>query len=138
MAISSDIGAGIHPVLKSAYGVRAALVAQNVAYGSKAEFLGPMYASHAIQGSKITLKFTHTGKGLVFKNGDKLQGFMVAGADKKFFWADASIADDTVVVSSKDVPEAVAVRYGWSAQFPWANLFNQDGLPATPFRTDSW
>ncbi len=138
MAISSDIGAGIHPVLKSAYGVRAALVAQNVAYGSKAEFLGPMYASHDIQGSKVTLKFTHTGKGLAFKNGDKLQGFMVAGADKKFVWADASIAGDTVVVSSKEVPQPKAVRYAWSGQFPWANLFNQDGLPATPFRTDAW
>lgn len=138
MALSSDLGAGNHPILKSAYGERAALVAKNVAYGSKAEFLGPMYASHDIHGSKVTLKFTHTGKGLAFKNGDKLQGFMVAGADKNFVWADAAIDGATIIVSSKDVPQPVAVRYAWSDQFPWANLFNQDGLPAIPFRTDSW
>ncbi len=138
MVISSDLGAGIHPVLKSAYGARAAHVAQSVAYGSKVEFLGPIYASHAISGGKVTIKFTHTDKGLAFKNGDKLQGFMLAGEDKKFVWADAVIAGDTVVVSSKDVPQPAAVRYGWSQQFNWANLFNQDGLPATPFRTDAW
>lgn len=138
MVISSDLGAGIHPVLKSAYGARAAQVAQSVAYGSKAEFLGPMYASHAIGGGQVTVKFTHTGKGLAFKNGDKLQGFMLAGADKKFVWAEAVIVGDTVVVSSKAVPQPAAVRYGWSPQFNWANLFNQEGLPATPFRTDSW
>lgn len=138
MVISSDIGAGIHPVIKSAYGARAAHVAQTVAYGGKAEFLGPMYASHEIAGGKVTLMFTHTGKGLAFKNGDKLQGFAIAGADKKFVWADAEIAGDKVILSSKDVPQPAAVRYAWSAQFPWANLFNKDGLPATPFRTDEW
>jgi len=138
MVISSDLGAGIHPVLKSAYGARAAQVAQSVAYGSKAEFLGPMYASHAISGGQVTVKFTHTGKGLAFKNGDKLQGFMLAGADKKFVWADAVIEGKTVVVSSKDVSQPAAVRYAWSNAFQWANLFNQDGLPAQPFRTDEW
>ncbi len=138
LVISSDLGPNTHPIMKSAYGERAALVAQSVAYGGKAEYLGPMYASHDIAGGKVTLKFTHTGKGLAFKNGDKLQGFMIAGADKKFVWADAVIAADTVIVSSKDVPQPAAVRYGWSQQFSWANLFNQDGLPATPFRTDEW
>ena len=138
MVLSSDLGAGTHPALKSAYGARAAQVAQSGVYGGKAEFLGPMYASHEIDGGKVTLKFTHAGKGLAFKNGDKLQGFMIAGDDTKFVWADAIIAGDTVVVTSKDVPKPAAVRYAWSQQFNWANLFNQDGLPATPFRTDAW
>lgn len=138
MVTSSDLGAGTHPVNKSAYGARAAMVAQSVAYGSKAEYLGPLYASHEIKGDKVALKFTHTGKGLAFKNGEKLQGFMIAGEDKKFVWADAQIAGDTVIVSSKEVPQPAAVRYAWSGQFNWANLFNQDGLPAQPFRTDTW
>ncbi|MEI7823341.1 MAG: 9-O-acetylesterase, partial [Verrucomicrobiota bacterium] len=77
-------------------------------------------------------------KGLAFKNGEALQGFMIAGEDKKFVWADAEIAGETVVVSSKDVPHPSAVRYAWAGSFPWANLFNKDGLPAQPFRTDNW
>ena len=71
-------------------------------------------------------------------HGDKLQGFMIAGADRKFHWADAVIDGQTVVVSSAAVPQPEAVRYAWAAAFPWANLFNQDGLPAQPFRTDAW
>ena len=84
------------------------------------------------------MKFTHTGKGLAFRNGEALQGFMIAGEDKKFVWADAQIEGETIVVSSKDVPHPSAVRYAWAGSFPWANLFNMDGLPAQPFRTDNW
>jgi len=138
MVISSDLGAGIHPAIKSGYGARAVQVAMNVAYGKKTEYLGPLYASSGISGDKVTVKFTHTGSGLAFKNGEKLQGFMVAGEDKKFAWADAEIVGDTVVVSSKDVAKPVAVRYAWSNRFPWANLFNKDGFPAQPFRSDAW
>ncbi|GEP41850.1 hypothetical protein [Brevifollis gellanilyticus] len=138
MAISSDLGNGIHPPNKSGYGARAVQVALAVAYEKGNEYLGPQLASHSVSGGKITLKFKHTGKGLAFKNGDKLQGFSIAGADQKFVWADAVIEGDTVVVSSKDVPQAAAVRYAWSNAFQWANLFNQDGLPAQPFRTDVW
>ena len=138
MVTSSDLGPGIHPPNKSGYGARAVQVALATAYGRKIEYLGPRYASHTIDGGKATLKFTHVGKGLASKNGDALQGFMIAGEDKKFVWAEASIAGATVVVSSADVPHPAAVRYAWSNTFPWANLFNQDGLPAQPFRTDSW
>jgi sialate O-acetylesterase len=85
----------------------------------------------------VTLSFKHLGKGLAFKNGDKLQGFMLAGADKKFVWADAVNRGRQKSSSlSKDVPQPAAVRYAWSGAFQWANLFNQDGLPAQPFRTD--
>ncbi|MDI1314926.1 hypothetical protein [Prosthecobacter sp.] len=138
MVISSDLGNGIHPPNKSGYGARAVQVALAVAYDKGTEYLGPQLASHSVQGDKVMLTFKHTGKGLAFKNGDKLQGFMIAGADKKFFWADARVDWASVFVSSKDVPNPVAVRYAWSSAFPWANLFNQDGLPAQPFRTDTW
>ncbi len=138
MVTSSDLGGGTHPVNKSAYGARAAQVALAAVYGRKIEVLGPLYASQQIDGGKIALSFTHVGQGLAFRNGKRLQGFMIAGENKKFVWADAVIEGDKVVVSSKDVPSPVAVRYAWAATFPWANLFNQDGLPAQPFRTDRW
>ncbi len=138
MVIASDLGNGIHPPNKSGYGERAAQVAMAVAYGGKNEYLGPQLASHKVEGKIVTLKFTHTGKGLAFKNGEALQGFMIAGEDKKFVWADAQIDGDAVVVSSKEVQKPAAVRYAWSGSFQWANLFNKDGLPAQPFRTDNW
>jgi sialate O-acetylesterase len=137
MVTSSDLGSGIHPPNKSGYGARAVQVALAVAYGKKNEYLGPVYASHTIGGGKVTLKFTHTGKGLAFKNGETLQGFVIAGEDKKFVWANAVIEGDTVVVSSPQVPKPVAVRYGW-ADYPVVNLWNKDGLPASPFRTDNF
>jgi sialate O-acetylesterase len=138
MVTGTDLGGTTHPVNKSGYGARGAQVALGAVYGQKIEIYGPLYASQKTAGDKVTIQFTHTGKGLAFKGGDKLQGFMIAGADKKFVWADAAIEGNTVVVSSKSVPQPVAVRYAWSNRFPWANLFNQDGLPAQPFRTDDW
>jgi sialate O-acetylesterase len=89
-----------------------------------------------VEGDKMRIAFTHVGQGLAFRNGDRLQGFCIAGVDKVFKWADAAIEDDTVVVSSKEVPQPVAVRYAWSQSHRWANLFNKDGLPAQAFRTD--
>jgi sialate O-acetylesterase len=138
MAISSDLGSGLHPPNKSGYGHRAADVALGMAYGRKIEYYGPIYASHVIEDGKVRLKFTHAGQGLALRNGEKLQGFAVAGEDKVFQWADAVIEGDTVVVSSAKVPKPVAVRYAWSGNRTWANLFNKDGLPAVTFRTDSW
>jgi len=99
-----------------------------------------------IDGDKAVLKFEHVGGGLVAKgDADKLVGFAIAGADKKFIWADAKIAvagtnGDTrydVIVSSKSVRKPVAVRYGWGTN-PECNLYNKEGLPASPFRTDDW
>jgi sialate O-acetylesterase len=138
MAISSDLGSGIHPTDKSAYGQRAATVAIATVYGKAAEPYGPIYASHATEEGKLRVKFTHIGKGLAFKHGDKLQGFAIAGEDKVFHWADAVIDGDTVILGSSAVPNPVAIRYGWAKIRGWANLFNKDGLPAVPFRTDSW
>jgi sialate O-acetylesterase len=137
MAITSDLGSGIHPINKSGYGTRASRVALGMVYGKKVEYYGPIYQSHKVEGSRIRLTFTH-GDGLAFKHPDKLQGFAVAGPDKAFVWADAVIEGDAVVVSSPKVGEPVAVRYGWNQTHPWANLFNAAGLPAVAFRTDTW
>lgn len=138
MVISSDLGSGTHPPDKSAYGQRAATVALATVYGHKVEYYGPLYASHVVEDGKARIKFTHFGQGLAHKHGDKLQGFAIAGEDKVFQWADAVIDGDTVVASSASVPKPVSVRYGWSSKRAWANLFNKDGLPAIPFRTDNW
>lgn len=138
MVIGTDLGGMTHPTNKSGYAERAKQVALGFVYDQKIEFSGPLYASHKIEGSKVRVQFTHIGKGLAPRHSDKLQGFMIAGADQKFVWADATIAGDTIIVSSPSVPIPAAVRYAWSSTAPWANLFNQDGLPAQTFRTDDW
>jgi sialate O-acetylesterase len=138
MATSSDLGPGIHPLNKSGYGTRAARVALGMVYGRKVEIYGPVYQSHKVEGNKARVSFTHVGQGLAYRHGEKLQGFAVAGEDKAFHWADAVIDGDAVVVSSDKVAKPAAVRYGWGRTYTWANLFNKDGLPALPFRTDAW
>ena len=92
-----------------------------------------------IDGNKIIIPFTETGKGLAVRGGGKtLKHFAIAGADQKFVWADAVIKGNTVVVSSPDVPNPVAVRYAWADNPDDANLLNHEGLLASPFRTDDW
>jgi sialate O-acetylesterase len=135
---ATDLGSGLHPSNKSGYGSRAARVALALAYGKPVEGVGPTYAEHKVEGGAIRVKFAHVGKGLVFRHGEKLQGFAVAGEDKTFRWAEARIDGDSVIVSSPDVPKPVAVRYAYAGRHPWANLFNADGLPALSFRTDEW
>lgn len=138
MAITSDLSPGVHPPNKSGYGIRAAEAAMVAAYGKQAEIYGPLYAGHTVEEGRVRIRFTHVGKGLAARHADKLQGFAVAGEDKRFVWTDAVIEGDTVIVSSKSVSNPVAVRYAYDDKCPWANLFNQDGLPAQAFRTDSW
>lgn len=134
MAISSDLGPNVHPSNKSGYGHRACDVALGMVYDRKIEYYGPLYQSFSVEGDKLRVKFTHVGQGLAFKNGEKLQGFALAGEDKKYHWADATIDGDSVVLSSSAVAKPVSVRYAWSQKHTWANLFNKDGLPAIPFR----
>ncbi|MCW1914606.1 hypothetical protein OJ996_13545 [Luteolibacter sp. GHJ8] len=138
LAVTIDIGeAGdIHPRNKQDVGKRLALQALAKTYGQKIVAAGPEFKSSKVEGSSIKLSFDSTGTGLVAKGGP-LKGFAIAGADKKFVWADAKIDGINVVVSSAQVPAPVAVRYAWAAN-PEANLFNQEGLPAGPFRTDEW
>lgn len=140
MAVAIDIGDAkdIHPKNKQEVGRRLALAAAAIAYKDKGEFSGPIYKSGSIKtrGNKAVVGFEHTSGGLVIK-GDALKGFAVAGADKKFHWADAKIQGNSVEVSSPDVAKPVAVRYGW-ANNPEVTLYNGEGLPASPFRTDKW
>ena len=116
----------------------AARVALGAVYGRKIEFYGPVFDTAKVGGDEIRVGFTHVGQGLVAAQSDKLQGFEIAGEDRKFYWADAKIEGDGVIVRSDHVAKPVAVRDAWSGSFPWANLFNKDGLPAETFRTDSW
>ena len=139
MAVAIDIGdaADIHPKNKQDVGRRLALWALAKTYGKQVLYCGPLYKSMKLEGNKVLLNFDHVGGGLVAKT-EPLTGFAIAGADRKFVWADAKIAEGNVIVVSSDkVPEPAAVRYGW-ADNPLCNLYNKAGLPASPFRTDDW
>lgn len=117
-------------------GERLALIALARDYGQPVEYSGPVYKSMNVKDGKAVLTFTHTGGDLVAKDGP-LTGFTVAGADGVFHNAKAEIVGDTVVVSCPEVLQPVAVRFGW-ADYPVVNLWNKAGLPASPFRTDTW
>ncbi len=138
MAVTIDIGEAndIHPKNKQDVGRRLALAALAIAYGKDIVYSGPLYDSHKIEGNKVRIFFTHVDGGLVARGGE-LKGFAIAGPDRKFVWAKAAIDGDTVVVWSDQVPNPVAVRYGW-ADNPECTLYNKAGLPASPFRTDDW
>ena len=138
MAVTIDIGEmfDIHPRNKQDVAHRLALAAKRIAYHQELVFSGPLYKSMEINKSDIEIAFDHIGKGLMVKE-DKLTGFQIAGKDKKFYWADAQIVGGEVFVSSDKVKEPVAVRYGWAIN-PACNLYNKNGLPASPFRTDDW
>lgn len=139
MAVTIDVGdpKDLHPHRKLEVGQRLALWAQGTIYKEPIEYSGPLYESMRIEGGEIRVRFTHVGSGLEARDGTELRGFAIAGADRKFHWAEARMDSDTVVISSRDVPRPVAVRYAWGDS-PLCNLFNKDGLPASPFRTDDW
>ncbi|HTK75446.1 MAG TPA: sialate O-acetylesterase [Gemmataceae bacterium] len=138
MAVITDVGerADIHPKKKEPVGARLALLARKIAYGEKITAMGPVYKSMKTEGNRAVLSFDNVGIGLEARDG-KLTGFEIAGADKQFHPAEAEIRGETVVVYSDKVESPVAVRYGWQ-NYPQVNLWNKDGLPATPFRTDDW
>ncbi len=137
-AMASTIDCGdslnIHPPHKQPVGARLAIAARALAYNEKIEFAGPMYDSEKIVGNKIEITYTHVGKGLESKSGD-LIGFAIAGEDKKFIPVTAVIKGNRVEVSHPNISSPKYVRFGW-ANFPKINLYNKDGLPAVPFRTD--
>ena len=138
MAVITDYGdpVDIHPKPKEPVGGRLALAARAIAYGEKIVYQGPTCKSMKVWGDRAILSFDNVGRGLKAK-GPELTGWAIAGEDKKFYNARAVIRSDKVIVSSPDVPRPVAVRYGW-ADCPVVNLFNAQGLPATPFRTDDF
>jgi sialate O-acetylesterase len=139
MAITVDIGEtkDIHPKNKQDVGRRLALWALGDVYGKTVPATsGPLPTEHEVKGDSITVTFLHADGGLVAKGGE-VKGFIIAGEDQQWKPAQARIVGKTVVVSSSEVSKPVAVRYAWSAD-PDCNLFNEAGLPASPFRTDEW
>ncbi len=138
-AVIIDIGEenDIHPRNKVDVGRRLALGAYKVAYGENLVYCGPTYAGMAVEGDSIRVRFDNVGGGLVAKDGD-LRRFAIAGADKKFVWATARIDGSTVVVHADGVADPVAVRYAWEDNPAGCNLYNAEGIPASPFRTDDW
>ena len=139
MAVTIDIGdpANIHPKDKQDVADRLTRIALANTYDRNIEFSGPMYDSMKVEGDAIRIKFTHVDTGLVAKGGE-LKTFIIAGKDGKFVPATARIDHNTLVVSSPDVAEPAAVRYAWDNYPEGCNLYNGDGLPAPPFRTDTW
>lgn len=134
MAVAIDAGEwnDIHPLDKKDVGERLALAARKLAYGEDIVASGPLFRSLERVGNQLVLSFDHVGGGLVCKD-DRLREFAVAGADGRFVWAQASIRGDQVVVSSAQVPEPRRVRYAWADNPDKANLYNREGLPASPF-----
>jgi sialate O-acetylesterase len=127
----------IHPLRKKEVGERLALAAQKLAYcDKKVVASGPIYKSMKIKGNKIELTFTNFGSGLTTNNGMELKHFAIAGSDKKFVWAKAEIKKNKVIVSCDTIPNPVIVRYAWADNPAGANLYNKEGLPASPFTTE--
>jgi sialate O-acetylesterase len=139
MAVTIDIGdpSNIHPKDKQDVADRLTRIALANTYGRTIEYSGPRYDSMKVEGNAIRIKFTHTTGGLVAKGGE-LKTFVIAGKDGKFVPATARIEKDAVVAFSPDVPEPAAVRYAWDNYPEGCNLYNGDGLPAAPFRTDQF
>ncbi|OJU52894.1 MAG: sialate O-acetylesterase [Bacteroidales bacterium 45-6] len=138
MACTIDVGDAdnIHPVNKQEVGRRLALIAEKQVYNQNVIASGPMLKSFSINGGEVFIRFSNVGSGLKTSDGKDVAGFAIAGDDKKFYWAKATIKGDQVVVSSDKVANPVAVRYAW-ADNPVCNLINSEGLPAVPFRTDN-
>lgn len=141
MAVTTDIGdpKDIHPRNKQDVGKRLAAIALSKTYGKNRIHSGPIYRSMSVEGNRAIVTFTNTAKGLTAN--DKygyLKGFEIAGADQKFHYAKAFIDGDHVVVYADSVQTPAAVRFGWADDASDNNLFNIEGLPALPFRTDNW
>lgn len=136
-AVTIDIGEAddIHPRNKQDVGRRLALAARHLAYDQDVVYSGPTYESHEVRDGRVEISFEHVGGGLTARGGD-LRGFAIAGENGRFVWANATIEGDRVIVWSDEVPEPSAVRYAWGNNPETANLYNTEGLPASPFRTD--
>ena len=141
LIVTIDIGEAhdIHPKNKLDVGKRMARWALADVYGQKLTSSGPMFREAKISGARIILKFDEAGSGLKLRDGDKLDEFAIAGADQKWHWANAKIVGkDVIEVWSDEVPQPLAVRYAFNNNPRHPNLTNDTGLPAAPFRTDTW
>ena len=141
MVVTTDIGnaTDIHPKNKQDVGKRLAAIALQNVYQINIISSGPMYQSIQIAGNMVTVSFKNVGSGLIAKSKDgNLSGFEIAGEDKIFYYATAFIKNNKVVVSCDSVRHPIAVRFGWADDAGDDNLFNKEGFPAAPFRTDKW
>jgi len=138
MVVAIDLGEwnDIHPDRKKEVGDRLALAAEKIAYGEDIVYSGPLYKSAQVEGNKIIISFTNIGSGLVANDKEELSEFAIAGADKKFVWAKAKIEGDKVIVWNDDIQKPIYIRYAWADNPVNPNLFNKEGLPASPFRND--
>ena len=136
MAVTIDAGEwnDIHPLEKKVVGERLALAARKLAYGdNKIVCSGPVYKSSFKEADSIKIEFDHIGSGLLVKGGGDLYYFAIAGADRKFVWAEARIQNNQVVAWSNEIKNPLYVRYAWADNPEGANLYNLEGLPASPF-----
>ena len=136
MAVTIDVGEwnDVHPLEKKVVGERLALAARKLAYGNeKIVYSGPLYRSSVKVADSIIIEFDHVGSGLKIKGRGDLNYFAIAGADRKFVWAEAKIVNNQVVVWSDEIKDPVCVRYAWADNPAGANLYNIEGLPASPF-----
>ncbi|WP_111309137.1 sialate O-acetylesterase [Confluentibacter sediminis] len=138
MTVNIDLGEwnDIHPDNKKDVGERMALAALKLAYGQDLVSSGPLYKDYKTEGNKITISFSHVGSGLITSDGEALSEFAIAGEDKTFVWANATIDGDHVVVWSDEITEPKYVRYAWADNPDNPNLYNKEGLPASPFETE--
>jgi len=140
MATIIDLGEAeeLHPQNKQEVGWRLAQWALARTYGKAIVPSGPLYHGMKIAGGAIHLEFDHCGGGLISRDHPQLRGFTIAGEDRRFVWAEARIEGSSIIVSSPLVPAPVAARYAWAENPEGCNLFNREGFPASPFRTDDW
>lgn len=138
MVVAIDLGEwnDIHPDNKKDVGERLATAALKISYGENLIHSGPIFKSSEKQGNKIIIRFDHTGSGLVTNDGEDPAEFAIAGADKKFVWAKAKIEGDRIIVWNEEIKDPVYVRYAWADNPVNPNLYNKEGLPASPFRTN--
>ena len=139
MAVAIDLGEwnDLHPDRKKEVGERLAIAAMNIAYGEKNIVpAGPLFQAAKAEGNKIILSFSNTGSGLVSNDGEELSEFAIAGADKKFVWANAKIEGDKVILWNDAIANPVFVRYAWADNPVNPNLYNKEGLPASPFEAE--
>ena len=140
IVVGIDVGEAddIHPRDKQTVGYRLAQQALVNDYGFNRVAGGPIYESMEIKKGRVVLRFSDTGSGLIAQDGESLRWFAIAGEDQQFVKAKAEIVGETVVVSHPDIKEPKAVRYAWANNPEGCNLYNKEGFPASPFRTDDW
>ncbi len=138
MTVNIELGEwnDIHPDNKKDVGERMALAGLKLAYNEDIVYSGPLYKGHTIKDDKVIISFSNMGSGLITNDGEALNEFAIAGEDKKFVWATAKIEGDEVIVWNDKISNPKYVRYAWADNPDNPNLYNKEGLPASPFRIE--